>query len=184
MLNADVMNGPGMRWEEGLALNGDTYTSECLSTMDCAKIFFSFGWVVDPRSAKGYTASDIERMHDLIKKYQLEDKSAGIILAVNARILRKCYTYVSRFMFMVRSDLIVFSSKAEPPVSFKLIDDITNHFRAEGIIDRVGFDCQVSPSRFMSLVYDNMVRVSMLYHYTINRAIAMYQSRNGQKMIG
>ena len=33
MLNADVMNGPGMRWEEGLALNGDTYTSECLSTM-------------------------------------------------------------------------------------------------------------------------------------------------------
>ena len=76
--------------------------------------------------------------------YSTTLRIAGIILAVNARILRKCYTYVSRFMFMVRSDLIVFSSKAEPPVSFKLIDDITNHFRAEGIIDRVGFDCQVS----------------------------------------
>jgi len=87
MLNADVMTGPGMRWEEGLALNGDTYISECLSTMDCAKLFFSFGWVVHPRSAKGYTASDVERMHDLIKNTNSKTKVLFSVVSSVKRIL-------------------------------------------------------------------------------------------------
>jgi hypothetical protein len=87
-------------------------------------------------------------MQELVEQYQLTEKSLGVVLAVNARVLAKrvgCFDELLKaFPFC---QLLIWTGTGEPAISSFLLQYLKDHFESIGSGDRVGFDCQVSQSR-------------------------------------
>jgi len=171
-LNADIFPGPGMR-SDGARIDADSFLSACLNNMQSKnnneidrKYIFSLGWTTDPRSYGGYTDMDIDMMMKIIKKHNLASSCAGIVFAVNARVLVQDFKPLIRLLWSIESSqLLVWTATGEPPISRWKIRMIADRFNNEGVIDRIGFDCKVASSSFSGFLYDFLVTVSSIYFY-------------------
>ena len=109
-----------------------------------SKYAFSLSWATDPRSLEGYKDNDVETMIEFVQRHNLIDKSEGIVLAVNARVLAKDCKPIDRFLVEIpSSQLLVWTATGEPPISKRKISNIDSHFRCKNIHNKVGYDCKV-----------------------------------------
>ncbi len=68
----------------------------------------------------------------------------GVVLALNARVLAKDpKPFDSILKDIPQLQLLVWTGTGEPPISERKIDGIKDHFGKIGLLDQVGFDCQV-----------------------------------------
>ena len=82
-------------------------------------------------------------MMSLIKAFQL-DNSAGIVLAVNARLLSKNMQPFESFLNAYpEGQLLCWVGSGEPPIAQRKVKRIYRHFEAHGSIHRIGFDVKV-----------------------------------------
>jgi hypothetical protein len=104
---------------------------------------FSLGWKVDVCSVFGHTKEQIASMMSLIKTCQLPN-SAGIVLAVNARLLSKNMQPFESFLDAYpEGQLLCWVGSGEPPIARRKLMRICKHFEEHGSIDRIGFDVKV-----------------------------------------
>ena len=84
-LNADILEGPGKR-NAPLIIEADEFVEKCLTFIDLVgdqndrmamRISLSLGWRGDCRSFGGYTVDDIEKMRELIDKYDILKRCGG-----------------------------------------------------------------------------------------------------------
>ena len=164
-LNADILPGPGFRWEGAVTIPAATFLETCLkyirqtrdpSNANTTRFAFSMGFKADYTDAHGYTAVDVQAMSDLIAHYQLlADESVaddtassrvGVVLALNARQLVKSLDKFDSIMTQFPDlQILVWTGKGELAIPQASIQVIRDHFG--GILDmadRIGFDCQVS----------------------------------------
>eukprot|EP00814_Leptocylindrus_danicus_P022431 CAMPEP_0116019638 /NCGR_PEP_ID=MMETSP0321-20121206/9349_1 /TAXON_ID=163516 /ORGANISM="Leptocylindrus danicus var. danicus, Strain B650" /LENGTH=407 /DNA_ID=CAMNT_0003490233 /DNA_START=225 /DNA_END=1445 /DNA_ORIENTATION=+ len=170
-LNADVMPGPGHRFDPP-TIDGDAFLSTCTDVLRAnprpnAELvrevsFFSLGWHVSYLSAgfstdNAYTNADVQNMVDLIRRYNLDgnggtadadDNSGGIVLAVNARLLYNDCTPFDAFLDSIpTAQLLVWTGTGELPIPQDRIDSIQAHFQSQGTLDRIGFDCKIATTQ-------------------------------------
>jgi len=152
--NADVLPGPGKRDQEA-TVNAHQFLSGVLNHachdwkpcthVDVLRFAFSLGWSVDAKSFSGYSNEDVQQMMSLIVAYDLFQKSAGVVLAVNARVLGMSDLSVfQRILSRYPTQLLVWTGVGEPPIPQSLVRHLKLHFEKHGFIDRIGFDCSVS----------------------------------------
>lgn len=125
-----------------------TYQIYFLSTQRL-NFAFSLGWKVDVCSVFGHTREQIASMMSLIKAFQL-DKSAGIVLAVNARLLAKNMQPFESFLDAYpEGQLLCWVGSGEPPIAQRKVKRIYRHFEAHGSIHRIGFDVKVREIQYV-----------------------------------
>ena len=166
-LNADLIAGPGRTREEVVVLP-KVFLQICLDFIRNNKgnnIAFSLGFKVDVVSIFGHSHEEIATMADLVDKFDLSQKSAGVVLAINARLLSKHYAPFDTFLQRYPSaQLLVWTGSGEPPISTRKATKIRQHFEKEGTITRIGFDCQVSG------------KPNLAYHVFIHHSISLYST--------
>ena len=168
-LNADIIPGPG-RTHEDITVSASHFLDQChcvissmrkVSAFQCScignarnltrnpppimqvKFAFSLGWKVDVCSISGHTEEQVAEMINLIRAYKLSE-SAGIVLAVNARLLSKNMPPFESFLDKhPDSQLLCWVGSGEPPIAMMKVNRIQKHFRRHGSIERIGFDVQV-----------------------------------------
>lgn len=152
-LNADILKGPGRRCAP-LSIDAHDFLKASLQFLDSMsaanrkRFAMSLGWRTDCRSFHGYTRQDVDEMIELVETFDLLEKTAGVVLAVNARVLAKDPTsfdsILKRYPTM---QLLVWTGTGEPPISETQISSIKEYFHCIGFEDQLGFDCQVSISK-------------------------------------
>ena len=149
-LNADILEGPGCR-SRPLGIEAEEFIEKCLTFTDFIhqhnrdKIAMSLGWKADCRSFEGYTVEDVKKMRSIIEHYDLMGKTAGVVLAVNARVLIKDLTPFHEILKSYPTmQLLIWTGTREPPIPEFYISRITQHFQSIGCEHQLGFDCQVS----------------------------------------
>ncbi len=149
-LNADILEGPGCR-SRPLGIEAEEFIEKCLTFTDFIhqhnrdKIAMSLGWKTDCRSFEGYTEDDVKKMCGIIEHYDLIGKTAGVVLAVNARVLIKGLTPFDEILKSYPTiQLLIWTGTSEPPIPEFYISRITQHFQSIGCEHQLGFDCQVS----------------------------------------
>eukprot|EP00559_Dactyliosolen_fragilissimus_P005607 CAMPEP_0184870494 /NCGR_PEP_ID=MMETSP0580-20130426/37647_1 /TAXON_ID=1118495 /ORGANISM="Dactyliosolen fragilissimus" /LENGTH=318 /DNA_ID=CAMNT_0027372577 /DNA_START=80 /DNA_END=1032 /DNA_ORIENTATION=- len=161
-LNADIFPGPGHR-SEPLQINSEYFVKECFDAMKKAgdsnvissKVSFSLGWKVDCRSFDGYTHADVRVMRDFILKHNLVNRTQGVVLAVNARLLSKdCKPFDSILREVPNTQLLIWTGTGEPPISNGKISSVKTHFKNLGLYDKVGFDCKIADNYIWGGVLD------------------------------
>ena len=145
--NADILLGPAMR--NAKCIKANNFIEKCLKFIqedgNPQNFAFSLGWKTDCRSFFGYTASDAGAMVQLMERYQLSEKSSGVVLAVNARVLAKRVGSFDKLLEDFPScQLLVWTGTGEPAISSILFNHLKSHYETMGFSDRVGYDCQVS----------------------------------------
>mmetsp|Transcript_22451 Transcript_22451/g.27514 ORF Transcript_22451/g.27514 Transcript_22451/m.27514 type:complete len:315 (-) Transcript_22451:23-967(-) len=161
-LNADILNGPGVRYES-LPVACEDFIKTCLQFMKQdtnwqAQCAFSIGWKVDCRSFSGYTDEDIHSMKSVLKKYDLIRSCQGVVLAVNARLVAmNPQPFVSIMKEIPELQILIWTGTGEPQISKRKIMSIKTYFESEGFIDRIGFDCKIAPSFLSGVFYDTAV---------------------------
>jgi hypothetical protein len=94
---------------------------------------------VDVCSIFGHTEKELADISSLIRAYDIH-KSAGIVLAINARLLVKNMSPFDRFLAdFPESQLLCWVGSGEPPISTRRVARIHEHFDGRGSGDRVGF---------------------------------------------
>lgn len=145
-LNADIIPGPG-RTHEDITVSASHFLDQChcvISSMRKVKFAFSLGWKVDVCSISGHTEEQVAEMINLIRAYKLSE-SAGIVLAVNARLLSKNMPPFESFLDKhPDSQLLCWVGSGEPPIAMMKVNRIQKHFRRHGSIERIGFDVQTT----------------------------------------
>ena len=141
--NADIFPGPGVRGEP--PISPDSFIEPCLKYIqefksnNCA---FSLGWRTDCRSILGYSKQDVQAMQDIIQQYSL--LQAGVVLAINARVLVKSLAAFDELLQKESSiQLLIWTATGEPSISTYRMNKINRHFESIGCKDQIGFDCQV-----------------------------------------
>jgi hypothetical protein len=146
-LNADIIAGPG-RTTADVVVPAKDFLETCLAYMakqNDKNIAFSLGFKVDVVSIAGHSHAELAAMADLVNTYNLSLKSAGLVLAINARLLSKHYAPFDMFLRQYPAcQLLVWTGSGEPPISSRKAANIRRHFEDQGTLARVGFDCQVS----------------------------------------
>jgi len=191
-LNADVMPGPGHRFDPP-TIDGDAFLSTCTDVLRAnprpnAELvrevsFFSLGWHVSYLSAgfstdNAYTNADVQNMVDLIRRYNLDgnggtadadDNSGGIVLAVNARLLYNDCTPFDAFLDSIpTAQLLVWTGTGELPIPQDRIDSIQAHFQSQGTLDRIGFDCKIATTQLGAIWYGGRVAIKQVYFHSID----------------
>jgi hypothetical protein len=146
-LNADIIAGPG-RTSDDVVVPAKDFLETCLTFIAKQKdksIAFSLGFKVDVVSIVGHSHGELAAMADLVDAYNLSQKSAGLVLAISARLLSKHYAPFDIFLRQYPAcQLLVWTGSGEPPISSRKAANIRRHFEHQGTLARVGFDCQVS----------------------------------------
>jgi hypothetical protein len=162
-LNADILQGPGKRNGKP-TVDADDFLAACFKATEGddssigtqKKYAFSLGWSTDPRSHQGYTTQDVASMKDIILDNDILERSKGVVLAVNARVLhRDCKVFNSILREFPEIQLLVWTATGEPPISQRKINDIQNHFSEANVLSQVGFDCQIAET--FGFFYDTAV---------------------------
>jgi len=163
-LNADILKGPGGRRIRQIPIEANTFMKKCLKFIslineeDRKRIVMSLGWRVDCRSFYGYTDNDVKEMKDIIEKYDLMERTGGVVLALNARVLAKDPSpFESILKEFPKMQLLVWTGTGEPQISRSKISRIKDHFHKIEYKDRIGFDCQVASTEGSGMLYDNIV---------------------------
>lgn len=145
--NADILPGPAKRDTKYIEVN--VFIDKCLEFIqedgNPQNYAFSLGWKTDCRSFFGYTSNDVRAMRELMKHHHLSEKCAGVVLAVNARVLAKrvgCFDDLLKEFDSCQ--LLIWTGTGEPAISSYLLRYLRNHYEQIGCGDRAGFDCQVS----------------------------------------
>uniref|UniRef100_A0A7S1XZH4 Menorin-like domain-containing protein n=1 Tax=Grammatophora oceanica TaxID=210454 RepID=A0A7S1XZH4_9STRA len=164
-LNADILPGPG-RTEEDIALPPELFLEACLSVMKArdrqqqTSFALSLGFKVDVVHLFGHTDDQVSQMKTLMERYELMERSAGVVLAINARLLSKRLHVFDAFLEKyTKSQLLVWTGTGEPPISERKVRNIRRHFEAKGTFARVGFDCQTCALLPMGALYDTAIFV-------------------------
>jgi hypothetical protein len=98
---------------------------------------------VDVCSIFGHTKKEVADMTSLIQAYNVHE-GAGIVLAINARLLVKNMSPFDKFLAdFPESQLLCWVGSGEPPISARKVSRIRQHFDGRGSGERVGFDVQV-----------------------------------------
>jgi len=166
-LNADIIAGPG-RNSDDVVVSASAFLETCLGfvvSQKEANFAFSLGFKVDVVSIFGHSHEELEAMSALVDKYNLLQKSAGIVLAINARLLSKHFLPFDNFLNRYpTAQLLVWTGSGEPPISNRKAAKIRSHFEQQGTLKRVGFDCQFC-SLFMGLIYDTVMFLMGFYKF-------------------
>jgi len=165
-LNADILKGPGGRRIRQLPIEADKFMEKCLKFIsliceeDRERIVMSLGWRVDCRSFYGYTNNDVKEMKDIIEKYDLMERTGGVILALNARVLAKDPSpFESILKEFPKMQILIWTGTGEPQISRSKISKIKDHFNKIECKDQIGFDCQVASTEVSGLLYDSIVHL-------------------------
>lgn len=165
-LNADILPGPAMRYEP--IINSDLFLQLCIDYVneDTTPYALSLGWRTDCRSFGGYMQSDINAMMELFNRYNLMDKFSGVVLAVNARVLVQNYKPLQQILSKYPNcQMLVWTANGEPAIPERKINSIQRYFEKCKLIDRIGFDCKITPSIWYGAWCDMLVSISSIYFY-------------------
>jgi len=166
-LNADILPGPGKR-NANLQVPGNEFLGKCLKFISNQKrknqYAFSLGFMVDCRSMTGYSHQDIKVLQDVIINNYLIEKSKGVVLAVNARVLCKRLDVFDKILNdFPQLQILVWTATGEPPISKIRIEKIRNHFSKTGMSANVGFDCLVAKSHITGFFFDWAVWIVSIF---------------------
>jgi len=82
-------------------------------------------------------------MVKLVQSYKVHE-GAGIVLAINARLLVKNMSPFGAFLVdFPESQICCWVGSGEPPISRMKLSRIRHYFESRGIVERIGFDVQV-----------------------------------------
>lgn len=175
-LNADILSGPGKRHAK-LQVPHDEFLGKCMNFITNSKrrhhFAFSLGFMVDCRSMKGYSDQDIKILQDVIINYSLVEKSIGVVLAVNARVLCKRLDAFDKILDEIpQLQLLAWTATGEPPISKYQIEKIRRHFSKTGKSE-VGFDCLIAKNCIAGFFFDWIVRIVSVFWNLKQIAISM-----------
>lgn len=177
-LNADILPGPGKRREKP-TVDANSFIAACFENMEDEysstdeyehevlirppnKYAFSLGWSTDCRSRHGYTKQDVATMKALIVHKSILERSKGVVLAVNARVLHlNCKPFNSILREFPEIQLLAWTGTGEPPISQRKINHIIDHFSKAQILSQVGFDCQIS--KRLGFFHDSTVNIASIF---------------------
>ncbi|CAJ1944479.1 unnamed protein product [Cylindrotheca closterium] len=167
--NADILPGPAVRSSKCIEAN--MFIEKCLKFIqqdgNPQNYAFSLGWKTDCRSFFGYTPTDVAAMQELMEQHQLSEKSLGVVLAVNARVLAK---RVGCFDELLKSfpscQLLIWTGTGEPAISSFLLQYLKGHYESIGYSGRVGFDCQVESNPLKGIFVDVAVKAVSVWWNT------------------
>jgi len=152
-VNADVLPGPGNRHEGAVSIDKKAFMEMCLPYMEAspANIAFSLGYKADSMNTDGYTMEDVDAMVEYIQEYKLVEKGIGIVLALNARQLAKSLEVIDKIMEKIPEiQILAWTGKGEFLLPEESYNNIKDHFKEKKMIERIGFDCQVTQSKLRS----------------------------------
>ena len=157
-LNADILEGPGVRGPDALSVHPEEFLTTCLEHIDdmassnkeCSgqirRLFaFSLGYKVNYASKEPYTKEDADAMAEIVTHYKLESKCGGVVLALNARTLAvDPAIFDGLFSRFKKLQILAWTGAGEVPIPQSSIDEIKTHYEKTGRAKRVGFDCDVA----------------------------------------
>lgn len=156
-LNADILEGPGVRGPDAAKVRPEEFLSACLKYLDnmasavtssqsIRQYFaFSLGYKCNYKSRQPYTKQDACDMAKISEQYGLDSKCGGVVLALNARTLAlEPAVFEDYFSSFPSSQILAWTGAGEEPIPQSTIDEIKEHFKTTGCLDRVGFDCDVA----------------------------------------
>uniref|UniRef100_A0A7S4QC85 Menorin-like domain-containing protein n=1 Tax=Ditylum brightwellii TaxID=49249 RepID=A0A7S4QC85_9STRA len=170
--NADILPGPGVRGT--VPIPPPAFLQPCLEFLETqppqtaqSHYAFSLGWRTDCRSIYGYTPQDISKMEEVMLQYSLLEKSAGVVLAVNARVLAKSPSVLDdtldEFGKTQKLQVLIWTGTGEPPISNRIFSNLKDHFERIGCQDLVGFDCQVGTVVLFVFLFLGVCYFSLLH---------------------
>jgi len=156
-LNADILEGPGVRGPSAVSVQPGKFLNTCLSHIEeiasaseCSdrmrQLFaFSLGYKVNYKSKESYTSKDARNMAEISREYNLNSKCGGIVLALNARTLAlNPAVFDEYFINFANSQILAWTGAGEEPILQAIIDEIRDHFAKTNCLERIGFDCDVA----------------------------------------
>ena len=157
-LNADILEGPGVRGPDAVTVRPGEFLSACLKYIDGMPsvvegssqrnirqwFAFSLGYKCNYQSREPYTKQDAMSTAKISEQYGLDSKCGGVVLALNARTLAlDPAIFDEYFANSPGSQILAWTGAGEEPIPRSTIDDIKGHFQTTGCLDRVGFDCDI-----------------------------------------
>ena len=156
-LNADILEGPGVRGPDALSVRPEEFLTTCLEHIDdmassnkeCSgrirRLFaFSLGYKVNYASKEPYTKEDADAMAEIVTHYKLESKCGGVVLALNARTLAlDPAIFDGLFSKFKKLQILAWTGAGEVPIPQSSIHGIRRHYERTSRVKRVGFDCDV-----------------------------------------
>jgi len=146
-LNADILPGPGRRGQP-VPVPADRFIESCLDQVegmrggDGIRFAFSLGYRVRYESGESYSADDALSMSEVVSKHNLLSRSAGVVLALNARLLAlKPDVFDSFLAAFPGTQILAWTGAGEPPIPQQEIESIKHHFF--NMETRIGFDCDI-----------------------------------------
>lgn len=84
-------------------------------------------------------------MAELADKYKLtSDSGVGLVLALNARLLALKPGVFDGFLHeFPHATILAWTGSGEPRIPGHLVDKVSDHFAAEGMQERIQFDCDI-----------------------------------------
>ncbi|KAL3945381.1 MAG: hypothetical protein SGBAC_000514 [Bacillariaceae sp.] len=164
--NADILPGPAVRSSK--YIKPKLFIEKCLEFIqedgNPENYAFSLGWKTDCRSFFGYTPNDVVAMQDLMEQYQLSEKSLGVVLAVNARVLAKRSSCFDELLKTFPTcQLLIWTGTGEPAISSFLLQNLKRHYESNGHGGRIGFDCQVESNPLKGIFMDVAVKAVSIW---------------------
>ena len=155
-LNADILEGPGVRGPDAVTVRPEEFLSTCLKYIDSMisdgessqtirqYFAFSLGYKCNYKSRQPYTEQDACDMAKISQQHGLDSKCGGVVLALNARTLALGPgIFDDYFAKFPKSQILAWTGAGEEPIPQSTIEEIKEHFKTTGCLDRVGFDCAI-----------------------------------------
>ena len=157
-LNADILEGPGVRGPDAVTVRPEEFLSACLKYIDGMSsvegssqrkirqcFAFSLGYKCNYQSKEPYTKQDAMSMAKISEQYGLDSQCGGVVLALNARTLALDPAVFDEYSAKSPgSQILAWTGAGEEPIPRSTIDEIKGHFKTTGCLDRVGFDCDIA----------------------------------------
>ena len=156
-LNADILEGPGVRGPDAVTVRTGEFLSTCLKHIEgmapaggCSQTIrqcfaFSLGYKCNYKSRQPYIKQDACDMAKISEQYGLDSKCGGVVLALNARTLAlEPGIFDDYFTKFPKSQILAWTGAGEEPIPRSTIDEIKEHFQTTGCLHRVGFDCYIA----------------------------------------
>ncbi|GMH59784.1 hypothetical protein TrST_g1593 [Triparma strigata] len=163
-LNADVLPGPGNRGSPPTC-DASTFLSTVLkhTPVPCLSLGFSCHVARTSNPLGTYLPSDVTSMISLCEQYDLSEKSAGIVFALNLRIAMKDLNTVKGLLAVPNSQILFWTGTGEPSVHKSYLEWVETEM--EEFKGRVAFDCKIAETSLEG--YKNEFLIKLIN--TINR---------------
>jgi Uncharacterized conserved protein (DUF2181) len=137
--------------QEEYGIHDDDADYDRATTSAVVQFGLSLGYKTDYSNLSDgcYTRHDVQSMKELLNRYrhEIQQHKIGAVLALNARILERNLEVFDDFLTLdfptPATQLLLWTGKGEPPIPQAAVNRIKQHYVAKGVLDRIGFDCQV-----------------------------------------